>query len=474
MKDLFSSIYLVSRIASAVLNLVAIAIFTRLSSQEVYGQYLISFAYGFIVYSLAIQWLISAHFGQQSRQDPGKIATTVVVLAVLSVILGASLIGLAVAINLISGTTGFGCAVVLLGLAVYFVTSEIGRSQLLVIPVTTAAFLRSGLTLVFGSCALWIFHSASSLLLAVSVAHILASVPILMALRRSIWTAGFEWPSWATYRQIWLYSWPLILAGGAASVAASVDRIVLERFFGPAEIASYGVILDFIKQSFIIVGESVAISYVSVAKASHGDSDEEKTKEMLAKAFVTISFLAAFGITFFLLLGGSLFPLLLGKAYLGAMSIIPWLAVANACLILRAYYFAQVIYFTKTARLELVSTLVALVISIGLSWWLIPLFAVTGAAVAFTLAQIGALLSMLLAPSTRQTMPVDFNRLSIIIIVAAGTLAAGLLVRSALPEGIAAAINLALMAAVASILLVRWDLFDAGIIWRRLNRALFS
>jgi O-antigen/teichoic acid export membrane protein len=472
-KDLFSSIYLLSRIASAVLNLVAIAIFTRLSSQEVYGQYLISFAYGFIVYSLAIQWLISAHFGQQSRQDAGRIATTVVVLAVLSVTLGASLIGLAVAGNFISGTTGFGCAVVLLGLAVYFVASEIGRSQLLVIPVTTAAFLRSGLTLVLGSFALWMFHSAPSLLLAVAVAHILASLPILMALRRSIWRKGFEWPSRASYQQIWLYSWPLILAGGGASVAASVDRIVLERFFGPAEIASYGVILDFIKQSFIIVGESVAISYVSMAKAGHGDGEEEKTKEMLAKAFVTISFLATFGVMFFLLLGKPLFQLLLGKAYLGAMGIIPWLAVANACLILRSYYFAQVIYFTKSARLELISTVVALVISVGLSSWLIPLFAVTGAAAAFTLAQIGALLSILLASSTRQTMPVDFARLSIVVLLAGATLAAGVLIRSALPEGVAAALNLALMITVAGILLVRWDLFDAGIIWRRFSRTLF-
>ena len=55
MKGLFSSIYLISRIASAVLNLVAIAVFTRLSSREVYGEYLIGFAYGFIAYGLTIQ-----------------------------------------------------------------------------------------------------------------------------------------------------------------------------------------------------------------------------------------------------------------------------------------------------------------------------------------------------------------------------------------------------------------------------------
>ncbi|RWX81118.1 hypothetical protein EPK99_01945 [Neorhizobium lilium] len=468
MKDLFSSIYLISRMASAVLNLVAIAVFTRLSSQEVYGQYLIGFAYGFIVYSLAIQWLLSAHFGQQSRHHAERIATTVVMLAIISVSIGVILIGLTVACNVLSLSNGFGCAVVLIGLAVYFVASEIGRSQLRVVPVTMAAFLRSGLTLVLGSLALWKFHSATSLLLAVSSAHVLAALPIIIVLRRSIWAVGFEWPSRESYWQIWSYSWPLILAGGAAAVAASIDRIVLEYFFGSAKMASYGVILDFIKQSFIIVGESVAISYVSVAKAKHGDGDEEKSREMLTMAFVTTAFLAAFGVIFFLLLGEPLFGILLGKGYLGATAIIPWLAVANACLILRAYYFAQVIYFSKSARLELISTLVGLGISFSLCLWLVPIFDVNGAAIAFTMAQVGALLCILLARSTRQNMPVDFPRLWIIVTSAGATLITGLFVRLMLPAELANLFNIALIAVVAGTLLVRWDMFDAGVIWRRL------
>jgi len=469
LKGLFSSIYLISRIASAVLNLIAIAVFTRLSSQEVYGQYLIGFAYGFIAYGLAIQWLLSAHFGQQSREHAGRVANTVIVMAAASVVASLLVIALAVVFGLLPASVGFGCSVILTGLAFYFVANEIGRSQLRVVPVTIASFLRSGLTLVFGSIALWEFHSAESLLLALSLAHIVAALPIFLVLRKSIWAAGFTMPSRQDYLQIWKYSWPLIVAGGAAAVGTSIDRIVLEGFFGAAKIASYGVTLDFIKQSFIIVGESVAISYVSVAKAHHGDGTAGEARDMLKLAFTTTAFLAAFGIVFFLLLGGAIFGILLGKGYLSATNLVPWFAVANACLILRAYYFAQVIYFTRSVMLELISTLVALVVSIALCFWLIPLYGVTGAAMAFTFTQVASLLSVLVAPSTRQHMPIDLPRLAVVVLASCGTLAAGTVAASVLPTEVSTVLNVLLISVVAGTLLVHWDMFDAGTIWRRLS-----
>lgn len=469
MKGLFSSVYLVSRIASAVLNLIGVAVFTRLSSRDVYGEYLIGFAYGFIVYGLVIQWLLAAHFGQQSRAHAGRIANAVLMMAVLSIATSLLGIALAVLLGFLSSSVGFGCSVTLIGLAAYFVANEIGRSQLCVIPVAIASLLRSGLTLVFGVIALWKFHTPEALLLALSLAHIAAALSIFVVLRKSIWATGFDMPSRQDYLQIWKYGWPLILAGGAAAASASIDRIVLERFFGAAKVASYGVTLDFIKQSFIIVGESVALSYVSVAKAHHGDGTESEARNMLKLAFATNALLAAFGIVFFLLLGGPLFDILLGKDYVSATNLVPWFAAANACLILRAYYFAQVIYFTRSVRLELISAIVALVASVALSFWLIPIYGVTGAAMAFTFTQVALLLSVLVAPSTRRHMPIDLPRLAILLLASCGTLAVGMLMVLALPTKVSTPGNILLLSVVVGTLLVRWDMFDAGTIWNRLS-----
>ncbi|HTM76824.1 MAG TPA: polysaccharide biosynthesis protein, partial [Devosia sp.] len=60
MNDRHASLYLVSRVFAAALNLVAVAAFTRLAPPAVFGDYLVGFATGFIVFGTAFQWLLHA------------------------------------------------------------------------------------------------------------------------------------------------------------------------------------------------------------------------------------------------------------------------------------------------------------------------------------------------------------------------------------------------------------------------------
>src|SRR5690606_1381875 len=145
---------------------------------------------------------------------------------------------------------------------------------------------------------------------------------------------------------------------------------------------------------------------------------------------------------------------------------------ANACLILRAYYFAQTIYFTNSVRLELISMLLALAIGTAAGLWLIPAYGITGAALAFTLAQLGALLVFIASRQTRRIMPVDLNRLGKVVLAAAATVAIGELVTHTLAGGLAVVLNVALIAAVSGWLLVRWNMFDAAHLWGGFERSL--
>ncbi|MGE0231116.1 MAG: oligosaccharide flippase family protein, partial [Flavobacteriaceae bacterium] len=272
MKNLFSSIYLVSKITSALLTVLSIAIFTRQVSHDIFGEYLIGFAFAFITYSVVTQWLLGAHFGQQSRQHAAPIAGGAIILTGVSVLAGLALIAAATLAGFIPAAIALPTAFLLFGLSAYFVANEIGRAQLLVLAVTSGAFLRSLGTLILGCYALWQFGTAQSLLIAVAIAHAIATLPIIVALKRTIWTKGFVWPRRAVYRQLWQYGWPLIVAGGASALALYIDRLLLERYFGTEAVGPYGATLDFIKQSFVIVGETIAVSYVSSARSLHGDS----------------------------------------------------------------------------------------------------------------------------------------------------------------------------------------------------------
>jgi O-antigen/teichoic acid export membrane protein len=470
-KNLFSSVYLVSKIASAVVTVLSIALFTRLVSQDTYGQYLVGFAFAFILYSATSQWIVSAHFGQQSPKQAGVVAAGAVVLTGVSVAVGVVLLSGATLLRLISPEIAGPTGALLLGFTAYFLANELGRAQLLVGPVTLAATMRSVGTLVLGGLALWVFRSAASLLIAVGVAHIIAGLPILISLRRGVWAEGLTWPDRSVYSRLWRYGWPLIVAGGAAAIAASIDRLLLEHFYGPASVGPYGATLDFIKQSFVIVGETVAVSYVSRAKYLHGDAMHDRSRASLRQAFVTATFLALFGVVFYMLLGETLFAVLLHADYQAATPLVPILAIANGCLLLRSYYFGQTIYFTNSVRLELISTVVALAVSFVASWWLVPIYSIAGAAIAYAIAQFAALGVFLASRQTRTLMPVDMPRLLTLLLAAAVTLVLGEAARQLLGDA-AVPVNLLLVALVAATLLVRWDMFDAGRVWSGVGRAL--
>ncbi|MFK4813055.1 hypothetical protein ACI3KW_22890, partial [Devosia sp. ZW T5_3] len=95
MSDRHASLYLVSRLAAAVLNLVSVAVFTRLATPEVFGDYLIGFAAAFIVFGGLFQWLMHAHFGVFKPDRAARLAGALLVALAAAGVLG--LLGLSVA-----------------------------------------------------------------------------------------------------------------------------------------------------------------------------------------------------------------------------------------------------------------------------------------------------------------------------------------------------------------------------------------
>ena len=62
------------------------------------------------------------------------------------------------------------------------------------------------------------------------------------------------------------YGWPLVLSFGIAALAQVVDRLIIVKTIGPEHLGAYGAIADFLKQSFVVFGEALALSLISIAK----------------------------------------------------------------------------------------------------------------------------------------------------------------------------------------------------------------
>ncbi len=459
--DRHASLYLVSRVAAAALNLVSVALFTRLAPPDIFGQYLVGFATGFIVFGTAFQWLLHAHFGVYAPLRAAKLAGALIVL--LSAIALATLIILATAIacDLADPSQGLGIAALVLGLVVHIAAVEIGRAHLLVGQVTAASMLRGVLMLILGCAALLLVKDATVLLAAIGLAHILAALPVLTALRRTIWKTGFIWPSRDDIAALLAYGWPLILALMAGALSINLDRIALGWWAGAGAVGPYGAVADIIRQSFVVLGEAIAAAYVSQAKAQAGNREPART--ILRRAFVTLWVIVAFGVAGFLLFGAGVIGVVLAPDYRDtALAAMPVLVVGTACLVLRAYYFGQVIYFTGSVRREVLASVLMLAAALAGCALLIPPFGLIGAAAAFTLTQAAGLTYFLIADRKTMLMPIDWSHGGMAAAIAIVTALLAALAMTALGGAIGWFSGLAITLLGGLGLAVAWNLFDLG------------
>ena len=115
--------------------------------------------------------------------------------------------------------------------------------------------------------------------------------------------------------------------------------------------------------------------------------------------------------------------------------------------------------------------MVAVVVSLTLSWILIPVYSLAGAASAYAIAQFAALGVYLFSPQARRVMPVDMPRLLTLLLMGGGLFIVGDVLRKLLGET-AVPLNLAMIGLASVVLLVRWDMFDAGRVWSGVGRLL--
>ena len=461
--------YLASRVASALVNAAAVAVFTRISTPELYGQYLVGFALCFIIYGLGVQWVAFAHFGNYRPSSADRLAGSLLVISGAAVLPATALIGALGWAGALDPDVAIGSAILLVCFTVFFAAVEIGRTHLLVGTVTIATLVRSVGSLLFGIGGLWLFQSPAALLAGVGVGYGLGAVPVILRLRHSIWAQGFVWPArqeiWAMLR----YGWPLIFAFGTSAAAVNVDRIFLERFFDAAAVAPYGAILDLMKQTFLVVAEAISVAYISTAKTLHVEGSGGAARDLLARAFVTQCFIIVFGVAFFLLLGDTLFAILLPPGYVEeGLHLLPLLLLANAILVLRSYYFGQVIYLHGSAKLEMVSSGLMLAVVVLAGYLLIPRFGAEGAAVAFTLSQAFGLMVYLLATPPAERLPVNRWRTLLLVLAGSAVVTLGMGSGRVLGPPAADLFNLMLLTLVSGFFLLRWNLFDARLTLQRL------
>lgn len=416
MTDRKTILFLFVRALSAAVNVLSIAIFTRLAGPVDYGQYLIIFAWATILFGFATQWMKFAYFGVYRpgpKSDEFLLSFGALALGATGIVF---LLVLTVALTgLIPLSISFPVFTLVLGMTFYEGAFEASRTQQDNKIMILAMLLRATLMLLLGAGALIYAESAQNLAYAIAIAHVLAAAPSLFSFRHSNLNAA----TWTTILKIVRYGWPLALAFGVVAAGQSVDRLLLAQLVGADKMAPYGVISDFLRQTYMVAGEGIALSLITTAKHHFNKGNQAESDRIMRQAFTACLSAAIFGALFFIFLGDEIVSVLLGPDFRqSAIAALPILAIAFAIMTMRLFYFAQIIYFTASTSIELIVALIFVLTSVTGVFLLVPAHGAVGAATALLLANLVSTLLLIAIGRRSYLLPIDRKGAVFIILLA--------------------------------------------------------
>ena len=381
-------LYVLGRVAAATLNFAAMIVFARLAGPETYGQYLVLLALSLVANGVTLQWLRYSFFTAYREADAPTLIATYLRLVMAAVIVS---IAVAVALQwsgLFDKQIIAGVFVIAIGMASFDALVEISRLKLQVRVVAFATILRAVLTLGLGAASLILFPHPLVLAAAVGIANIVAALPAT----RAAWSAVKTPASSEVARAYVGYGWPLAFSFAIAALGAQAERLMLAGMEGSVALGQYGALGDFLRQGFAVLGEAIMMALVTIAKREASEGRDDTARDVLLLAFKCFLFLFTFGFLFFLIFGERLFMILYGPVYVAGLEpTIPLIVLAAAILMMRNYYYAQAMFFSRASWLEVATSLVALVVVVASAYVLIPLYAAHGAALAQLIGQLVAL-----------------------------------------------------------------------------------
>ncbi len=424
--------YLGSKLIAALLNLGTMVVSVRLGGAETYGAYVVALAWGYIVYSFTLQWLRFAFFATYDDKHSSEFIGTYLRLLVGGIGILAVLALGAVAAGFIGFDRKISVVALVAGLAIYDALHEMGRTRLQARAVAAAAMARAALMLILSVVALKIDGSATALALAVALAHVLATVPLVINLGSLL---KGQWSGQVAGR-LYSYGRGLMPAYALDGIGLQLDRLLLARSASLTDVGSYGAVADLVRQIMVVISEAISGAYIAIARSELKAGREDAAVEVLGRAFLAFTALAAFGTAGILRFNSLIFQTLFGAQIADAIDpVMPLILASSVLLVFRSYYLGQVLYLTNDSSLLVRSNGVHCAVMAVLGVILTPMYGMFGVAIALTLAHVGGCLVNVWAWRGTFALRLPYAKAAVIVVIAALAFVTTGMVAGGLPGG---------------------------------------
>jgi O-antigen/teichoic acid export membrane protein len=373
--------FLVARLVPSLLGVLTTAVLTRLMDPAEYGLYALGLSIAFFLSEGAFEWLgLSIMRMARTADDEDAFFGTVMTCFVF--IFGVSATA-AMLIGLVEELRPY-LFLIAASLAVTYVSAKVELKQRLQLAeLNESQYFRTSvargvLSMAMVCVAAYLIKSVPVILLALATGIFLATI-VSPEPRLRIFRGRFDRNR---FRDLTKFGLPLAISVGLATVVSSADKWMLQGLLGTREVGLFTAATLVSQVPIKALAGSIGPWSYSMAVQELEFQSHEAANQQLSRNFTIlfgVLFPGAIGIV---ALSTNLSHLVVGSRYWDAAILLaPWLAATAVISSIRAFYVETAFQLGHRTLHLIWITVLALIIDVGVDFWLIPSIGLLGAAI---------------------------------------------------------------------------------------------
>lgn len=373
--------YLFARGLPGIINLLAMALYTRLLSPDDYGSYALVIAGVGLANVTLFQWLRLGVFRfLPTYQNNQKTFLSTILFGYITLVVVTGFCG-AIAVIFTSDSVLRGLillGVILLWVQAFFeINLTLVTIQLSPKRYGLLSIVKTIIALAIGGTLAYLGFGAFGLLLGLIIGMLLS-----LSMQTGDWKyVRFRFIETKVFHELLVYGLPLSATFVLGFVVSSSDRFLLGWFLGAGAIGTYAAGYDITQQTLGVLMGIVNLAAYPLALRALEHMGEEAARQQLSHnitLLLTIALPCAAG---FALLAPNIVSVFLGQAFRNtAIMLIPWIATGSLLAGIKAYYFDLSFQLGRHTIGQVWVAMAAAIANIILNLLWIPRFGLIGAA----------------------------------------------------------------------------------------------
>jgi len=407
-----SFIYVIGRYSASAITLASLSAFTHFITPYEYGIYALVIALATALYATFGQWLRHVLLRFAQPEIDGKAPLPSLILKLFLVIcIALALIALAVSPFLSEEAlySLYFAFPLLVFMGLFELSIAWFQFKLRPASYVGLSILRTGLAAVLGVTTLYFGFGSSGLILSALIAYGIAFLPLFIITSFGLGSAK---PALTYLKPMLAYGLPLAVSAALGSALILADRAIIAALISTEAAGLYAAPYDLAMRTLQVLLLAINLAGTPLIIRAFESNDLIRTSKLLERQWVLLVCTGFPVMLFLVFIPQGIASILLGPSFRQAgADLMPIVAIATFIQGLESFYFSFVFALSKKPLKQTYILIIAVIINVILTIWLVPILGMRGGAWATLLSSIVALFGSIFIGSSLQKLPLALNEL---------------------------------------------------------------